>query len=237
MPPQTKEATYTSVLQGVHQPAANSGFGGTGLGGGIVSAGFSGSAGAAETGSANAAQPAGSAAKADGAAPVSAAQPTRLVGADGAAGRSIQTSGSVITLSRNAVVQINLEPVHREVAVYRNTSAGAQLLSTYQLDGNHSTLSLRDPSPGVAVPAAAPAPARSGALRESTVFQLLTARGEAAVFSLTLQGGQALISAVNPAAEGLVAQNQIQTVAAAALAAGQDQLAMDLNTVGAVIVQ
>ena len=231
-------------MQGVHQPAANSGAGGLVSGGGIVSAGPGGSVGstgtsAAETGSANSAQPAGSSAKADGAAatPVSAAQPTRLVGADGAAGRSIQTSGSVITLSRNAVVQINLEPVHREVAVYRNTSAGAQLLSTYQLDGNHSTLSLRDPSPGAAVPAAAPAPAQSGALRESTVFQLLTARGEAAVFSLTLQGSQALISAVNPAAEGLVAQNQIQTVAAAALAAGQDQLAMDLNTVGEVIVQ
>ena len=226
-------------MQGVHQPAANSGAGGLVSGGGLVSAGFSGSAGAAETGSGNSAQPAGSSAKADGAAatPVSAAQPTRLVGADGTAGRSIQTSGSVITLSRNAVVQINLEPVHHEVAVYRNTGAGAQLLSTYQLDGNHSTLSLRDPSPGAAVPAAAPAPAQSGALRESTVFQLLTAKGEAAVFSLTLQGRQALISAVNPAAAGLVAQNQIQTVAAAALAAGQDQLAMDLNTVGEVIVQ
>ena len=130
-----------------------------------------------------------------------------------------------------------MEPVHHEVAVYRNTGAGAQLLSTYQLDGNHSTLSLRDPSPGTAAPAAAPAPTQSGALRESTVFQLLTAKGEAAVFSLTLQGRQALISAVNPAAAGLVAQNQIQTVAAAALAAGQDQLAMDLNTVGEVIVQ
>ena len=226
-------------MQGVHQPAANSGAGGLVSGGGIVSAGPGGSAGASETGSANAAQPAGSAAKADGAAatPVSAAQPTRLVGADGTAGRSIQTNGSVITLSRNAVVQINLDPVHHEVAVYRNTSAGAQLLSTYQLDGNHSTLSLRDPSPGTAAPAAAPAPAQSGALKESTVFQLLTAKGEAAVFSLTLQGRQALISAVNPAAAGLVAQNQIQTVAAAALAAGQDQLAMDLNTVGEVIVQ
>ena len=226
-------------MQGVHQPAANSGAGGLVSGGGLVSAGFSGSAGASETGSANAAQPAGSTAKAEGGAatPVSAAQPTRLVGADGTAGRSIQTSGSVITLSRNAVVQINLEPVHHEVAVYRNTGAGAQLLSTYQLDGNHSTLSLRDPSPGTAAPAAAPAPTQSGALRESTVFQLLTAKGEAAVFSLTLQGRQALISAVNPAAAGLVAQNQIQTVAAAALAAGQDQLAMDLNTVGEVIVQ
>lgn len=225
-------------MQGVHQPAANSGAGGLVSGGGLVSAGFSGSAGAAETGSTSSAQPAGSAGKAEsGAAPVSAAQPTRLVGADGTAGRSIQTNGSVITLSRNAVVQINLEPVHHEVAVYRNAGAGAQLLSTYQLDGNHSTLSLRDPSPGAAVPAVAPAPAQNGALRESTVFQLLTARGEAAVFSLTLQGGQALISAVNPAAAGLVAQNQIQTVTAAALAAGQDQLAMDLNTVGEVIVQ
>ena len=230
-------------MQGVHQPAANSGAGGLVSGGGIVSAGPGGSVGstgtsAAETGSANSAQPAGSTGKAEsGAAPVSAAQPTRLVGADGTAGRSIQTNGSVITLSRNAVVQINLEPVHHEVAVYRNTGAGAQLLSTYQLDGNHSTLSLRDPSPGTAAPAAAPAPTQSGALRESTVFQLLTAKGEAAVFSLTLQGGQALISAVNPAAAGLVAQNQIQTVAAAALAAGQDQLAMDLNTVGEVIVQ
>ena len=219
-------------MQGVHQPAPNSGAGG------IVSAGFGGSAGASETGSTSSAQPASSAARAEsGAAPVSAAQPTRLVGADGTAGRSIQTNGSVITLSRNAVVQINLEPVHHEVAVYRNTGAGAQLLSTYQLDGNHSTLSLRDPSPGTAAPAAAPAPTQSGALRESTVFQLLTAKGEAAVFSLTLQGRQALISAVNPAAAGLVAQNQIQTVAAAALAAGQDQLAMDLNTVGEVIVQ
>lgn len=231
-------------MQGVHQPAANSGAGGLVSGGGIVSAGPGGSVGstgtsAAETGSANSAQPAGSSAKADGAAatPVSAAQPTRLVGADGTAGRSIQTNGSVITLSRNAVVQINLDPVHHEVAVYRNTSAGAQLLSTYQLDGNHSTLSLRDPSPGAAVPAVAPAPAQNGALRETTVFQLLTARGEAAVFSLTLQGGQALISASNPAAAGLLAQNQIQTVTAAALAAGQDQLAMDLNTVGEVIVQ
>ena len=226
VPPQTTVATYTSVMQGVHQPAPNSGAGG------IVSAGFGGSAGASETGSTS------SAARAEsGAAPVSAAQPTRLVGADGTAGRSIQTNGSVITLSRNAVVQINLEPVHHEVAVYRNTSAGAQLLSTYQLDGNHSTLSLRDPSPGTAIPAAAPAPAQSGALKESTVFQLLTAKGEAAVFSLTLQGGQALISATNEAAAGLVAQNQIQTVTAAALAAGQDQLAMDLNTVGEVIVQ
>ena len=225
-------------MQGVHQPAANSGAGGLVSGGGLVSAGFSGSAGAAETGSTSSAQPAGSAGKAEsGAAPVSAAQPTRLVGADGTAGRSIQTSGSVITLSRNAVVQINLEPVHHEVAVYRNTGAGAQLLSTYQLDGNHSTLSLRDPSPGTAAPAAAPAPTQSGALRESTVFQLLTAQGERATFSLALQGRQALISAANPAAESLLAQNQIQTVTAAALAAGQDQLAMDLNTVGEVIVQ
>ncbi len=167
----------------------------------------------------------------------SVVQPTGLLYADGTPERSLQASGSSVTLRRNTLVELDVDPVHREVAVYRNTGAGAQLLSTYQLDGNHSTLSLRDPSPGAAVPAAAPAPAQSGALRESTVFQLLTARGEAAVFSLTLQGRQALISAVNPAAEGLVDQNQIQTVAAAALAAGQDQLAMDLNTVGEVIVQ
>ena len=57
------------------------------------------------------------------------------------------------------------------------------------------------------------------------------------MFSLALQGGQALISAVNPAAESLLAQNQIQTVTAAALAAGQDQLGLDLNTVAEVIVQ
>ena len=164
-------------------------------------------------------------------------QPTGLLGADGSAGRSVVASGSGVTLSRNDIVTIALDPVHREVAVYWSATGGAQLLSRYQLDGNHSTLSLRDPSPGAAVPAAAPAPVQSGSLRESTVFQLLTAQGERATFSLALQGRQALISAANSAAESLLAQNQIQTVTAAALAAGQDQLGLDLNTVAEVIVQ
>ncbi|WP_018702129.1 beta strand repeat-containing protein [Anaeromusa acidaminophila] len=39
VPPQTRTATYASVLQGVHQPAANSGFGGIVSGGGVVTPG------------------------------------------------------------------------------------------------------------------------------------------------------------------------------------------------------
>ncbi len=228
MPTQVSTAAYTAVLQGVHQPAANSGFGGAGLGGGFVAADFGSGSGGSGAGSAS-----------SSAAPASSQQPTGLLEANGAAARSIQASGSSVTLRSNALVEINLDPVHREVAVYRNGTGGTQLLSTYQLDGNHSTLSLRDPSPGAVAPAArAPLAAQhAGALRESTVFQLLTAQGDRAVFSLALQGGQALISATNAVAEGLLAQNQLQTVTAAALAAGQDQLGLDLNTVAEIIVE
>lgn len=163
-------------------------------------------------------------------------QPTGLSYENDERARSIELTGAGVTLRRNTLLQIDLDPVQRDIALYRSTNGQTQLLSAYRLNGNQGELSLREAAPATFA-AAAPARRSDVASTENTVFRLLNAKGEQAIFNLALMGGQALISAENNVAADLLGQNHLQTVAAAALAAGQDLLGLDLNKVEAVIIQ
>lgn len=144
-----------------------------------------------------------------------AAQTANLRYADGSIGRTLSVSGAEVTIG-GGLVQVNLGAASNDVAVY--TPGGQR--TVYRFDAAHSVLSLREESHTTGA-----APVTVAGVGESAPFELLDAAGHTAQFVLEHYGSGATVTAQNEAARGML--NQSQLLAAAALAAGQDQLGLE----------